>query len=476
MQSIKQNKQEPVELKIESAGFEGVCVSRLNEKVVFTKYTVPGDVVSAVVFKNKKRFLEANVQQILVESPDRITPLCRYFGVCGGCSWQNMNYEKQLEWKAKNTSDVFERIGKINPLKIKEIAGAERQYEYRNKMEFSFGASRWLTDDEISSGLPIQDKDFALGLHLPGKYDKVIDIKSCEIQQNYGNEMLNAVRLYAKDYNLKAYNTRMHEGFLRSFIIRHSKLQDVYTVILITKTPNSDEEFKFLDWYKNNFSYIFDKAANVIHAINESFNPVDISSFEILKGDGILKEKILNIDYKISPFSFFQTNSYQLDKFIGLIIEAANISQNDIVWDLYCGTGSISLPASTKAKKVIGLELVESSIYDAKSNAEINNILNVEFYAADLHNKKIPELLNSLQHPEIVICDPPRAGIGNYLINHLIAIAPNRIVYVSCNPATQARDCALLSEMYEVESLQPLDMFPQTYHIESIAVLVKKVK
>lgn len=464
----------PIELDILSAGFEGVCVSKYNEKVVFTKYTVPGDRVLATIQKNKKRFTEAKVDKILVESPDRVTPMCRHFGTCGGCSWQNMTYEKQLEWKSVNVRDVFERIGKVEVGDYRQIVGADPEYGYRNKMEFSFGGSRWLSEDEINSGLPITDKDYAFGLHLPGRYDKIIDIKSCDIQQPYANEILNAIRLVSRDFGLKAYNVRTHEGFLRGLIIRHSKLTDEFTTIMMTKTPELEEEVKFIEWYSTEFANLFSRVANVVHAINESKNPVGISSYDVLKGDGFLHENILGVEFKISPFSFFQTNSHQLDKFISIILEAAELTKDKIVWDLYCGTGSITLPASKLAKKVIGIEMVEQSIHDANENASLNDIRNVDFYSADLHHKRIPMLLKTLEKPDIIITDPPRAGMSTNLIDHILEFKPERIVYVSCNPATQARDCALLSEKYSVLSVQSVDMFPQTYHIESVAVLKRR--
>ncbi|MBX3043485.1 MAG: 23S rRNA (uracil(1939)-C(5))-methyltransferase RlmD [Candidatus Kapabacteria bacterium] len=463
-----------VELDIESAGFEGVCISKYNEKVVFTKYTVPGDKVLAVIQKNRRRFNEAKVEKILEESPHRISPQCKHFGMCGGCSWQNVSYDKQLEIKSQNVIDLFQRIGGVDVGEYLPIVGAEKDFSYRNKMEFSFGASRWLSEDEINSGLPITDKDFAFGMHLPGRFDKIIDIKSCEIQQPYANEILNAVRLYSRDYGLNAYNVRTHNGFLRGLIIRHSKLTDEFTVILMTKTAYSDAEKKFIDWFSSDFAGLFTKVANVVHAINESKNPVGISSFEVIKGDGFLRENILDVEFKISPFSFFQTNSHQLNKFIKNIVDSANIKESDTVWDLFCGTGSITLPASKFAKKVIGIELVESSINDAIENALLNNLTNVEFYSADLNNKKIPMLLNQLDKPDVVIFDPPRAGMSPNLINHILEIEPPRLVYVSCNPATQARDVSLMSEKYSVVTIQPFDMFPQTYHIESIVVLQLK--
>lgn len=465
----------PVEIDVLSAGFEGVCVSKYENKVVFTKYTVPGDRVLATIQKSKKKFSEAKVEKIILESPDRVTPSCKHFGLCGGCSWQNMSYEKQLEWKSINVRDVFERIGKVDVGEYKATLDAENEYGYRNKMEFSFGASRWLSEDEINSGLPIADKDFAFGLHLPGRYDKIIDIKSCDIQQAYANEILNAIRLYTRDYGLSAYSVKTHEGFLRGLIIRHSKLTDEFLTILMTQTAQSDKEKEFVEWYKNDFGKLFTKVSNVVHAINESRNPVGISSFEVVKGDGFISERVLGVEFKISPFSFFQTNSYQLDKFIGKIIEAADIKGDQTIWDLYCGTGSITLPASKYAKKIIGIEIVEQSIVDARMNADLNNINNTEFYSADLHHKKIPELLFAIDKPDTIIVDPPRAGMSPNLINHILEISPKKIVYVSCNPATQARDCGLLSENYIVESVQPVDMFPQTYHIESIAILNRKI-
>ncbi|MFA5511058.1 MAG: 23S rRNA (uracil(1939)-C(5))-methyltransferase RlmD [Candidatus Kapaibacterium sp.] len=470
----KSNKSELVELDVIAAGFEGVCISKYNEKVVFTKYTVPGDRILASIKKNRKKFYEARVEKILVESKDRITPLCKHFGTCGGCSRQNMTYDKQLEWKSVNVKDVFERIGKIHDAEHLPIIAVENEFNYRNKMEFSFGASRWLSTEEINSGLPIRDRDFAFGLHLPGRYDRIIDIKNCSIQHDYANEIMNAVRFYSLDYKVKPYNVHDHSGFVRGLIIRYSLYSDEFMTILMTKKPESSNEEQFLEWYKNEFSRMFTGVTNVIHAINESKNPVDISSYEVISGNGFLTEDILGVKFQISPFSFFQTNSYQLNKFINAIIETCKLKSDDVVWDLYCGTGSITLPASRYVKKITGIELVESSVEDARKNARINQISNVEFFQADLHNKKIPDLLNSLEKPDIIILDPPRSGISPNLIEHLLEIAPERIVYVSCNPATQARDCNLLYEKYSVETVQPVDMFPQTYHIESIASLKRR--
>lgn len=469
---MKKNKlAEIVELNIDSVGFEGVCVSRLNDKVVFTKFTAPGDIVNAQILKNKKRFFEARIDSFVKKSPHRIEPKCRHFGDCGGCQWQHLDYKQQLYWKETNVRDVFERIGKVSVSEYKSILSANEQFSYRNKMEFSFGSSRWLSQEEIQTGIDIENKDFAFGLYIAGRYDKILDIHNCEIQSNYANDILNEIRRYLIINKLNAYNTRTYEGFMRSFIIRRSLYNDDYMTILIAQTAKLSKEKEFIEWYKTEFANNFDKISNIVYAVNNSNNPVNISDTHILKGTGYLTEDILGVKYRISPFSFFQTNSFMLNSFISLIIENAEISSDMIVWDLYCGTGSITLPAAKYAKKIIGIELVQSSIFDAEENAKLNGIDNAEFICSNLHNKEIPELLNSLEKPDIVILDPPRAGINQNLINHLLELSPKRIVYVSCNPATQARDCSILSEKYDIETVQSVDMFPHTYHIESIVKL-----
>ena len=469
---MKKDKKEILaELEIDSLAYEGLAVARKEGKVYFIKGAVPLDIVIARIHKSKKNYAEGIVKEIIEPSPNRIEPECEYFGTCGGCSWQNINYSEQLHWKAIHVKDAFERIGKfINP-KLLEIIGSERPFHYRNKMEFSFGGSRWLREDEINSEDEIINKNFGLGLHLPGRFDKILDLAYCRIQQTYSDDILNSVRDKALELGLTAYNPRTRSGFLRSLIIRYSLRDDSFMVNLITWEAVSDVEKEFLQWLKQEFYSKFDKVTSLVHAVNISLNPVTIERFEILKGNQYLTERIIDVDYHISPFSFFQTNSHQLDKFISKIIETADIQSNDIVWDLYCGAGSITLPASKKCREIYGIELSKDTINDANHNKQFNNIDNAHFYADDLHRKNIPELLNTLPKPDIIILDPPRAGLHNNLINHLLQIETPKIVYVSCNPATQARDCEILSSKYELMSVQPFDMFPQTYHIETIALL-----
>ena len=351
---------------------------------------------------------------------------------------------------------------------------SEKEFGYRNKMEFSFSASRWLTPDEIGSEVEIENKNFALGLHVPGRFDKVLNVNNCHIQPESGNRILNLVKEKALKKGIKPYDLKDHIGFLRNLVLRFSLYKNEIMVILVTSSEQSDKNEEFIIELSNLFKEELPEISNFVHAVTDSVAQVAIGKPEIVFGKGYITEKILGVEYRISPFSFFQTNSNQLDKFIGKILEYAGELENKTIWDLYCGTGSISLPAAGMAKKVYGIELVAESIEDAKFNAELNEINNCDFYCADLHDKKNPELMKNFISPDIIIIDPPRAGMHKNLIAHLLEISCARIVYVSCNPATQARDVGLLSEMYNVTKLQPVDMFPHTYHIESIALLEKK--
>lgn len=469
----KKKKEIFVDLNIESIGFEGVAIGRDDDIVHFVKYAVPGDKLKAQVFKKKKSFRHCRIVEMYEESEHRETPVCKYFGQCGGCSWQNIKYDEQLKWKKQHVKDALERIGKIEYGELADTLPAKQIFNYRNKMDFSFGASRWLTAEEVKDDGDIEQKDFALGLHVPGRFDKVIDIDVCHIQSEFGNEILDSLRKKALEFGVKAYNLRSHEGFLRELIIRRGIKYNQFMIILVTNNPNGKKETDFLKWYETEF-LANEKINSGYHSINSTKSPVNIDKLNHLKGNEYITEAILDIDYKISPYSFFQTNPFQLDEFISNILDYADIKSDEIIWDLYCGTGSITLPASKKAKKVIGIELVESSIKDAKENARINDIENVEFHCSDLHEKGIPDLLEKLETPDTVILDPPRAGIHKNLLNHILELAPKKVVYVSCNPSTQARDCQILDEKYKLVKIMPVDMFPQTYHIESIALLELK--
>lgn len=463
-----------IEITLDSIAFEGSAVGRINGKVYFIKNAVPGDKVVSVITKSKKNFAEGYLEEIISPSKFRVVPKCEYFGECGGCNWQNLEYHKQLEWKKQNVIDAFERIGNFRNLIIYDTNGSKQVYNYRNKMEFSFGANRWLRITEISNNENIINKEFALGLHISGRFDKIIDLEYCELQNQYANEILKYIKTKSLEEKISPYNLKNHSGFLRSLIIRYSLYQDSFMIILITNEVKTKNEELFLKNLSDNLIDNFKKISNLVYAINTSKNPVTIDSYTMVYGEDNFYEKILDLKYKISPFSFFQTNSYQINTFINKILEFADINKNDIVWDLFCGAGSITLPAAKQCKFIYGVELSYSAIIDANFNKEINHISNTEFLNIDLNNKNNLNQLDSLPYPDLVILDPPRAGLSSHLIDYLSKIKVKKIVYVSCNPSTQARDCKLLSENYEIIKMQPVDMFPHTYHIENIALLMLK--
>ncbi len=461
-----------IELKIESIGFEGVSIARNEGLVYIVKGGIPGEKVLAIEKKRKRRYTEASVKEIIESSEFRVEPPCRYFGVCGGCSWQNLRYEQQLYWKRQHIVDSFVHIAKIEPGEILTPLPSPRIYNYRNKMEFSFGTSRWLADEEIISGEEINNKSFALGLHIPGRYDKVLDIEECHLVDDKAIQILNDIRNMALTMGIQAFNGKIHQGFLKNLVFRIVS-SGMTLVILVTKDFTDDSDKEFVDWLFDDLR-VKHGISTVVHAVNNSVNTVAVGEIQRIEGGGFLIEEVNGIKFKISPFSFFQTNTNQLPRFMNSIIELAEFKDSDIVWDLFCGTGAISLLSSGKVKSVIGFEISEDSIKDAMENAKLNNIENVQFRCADLNSKNIGKEFINIPQCDVILVDPPRAGLHKNLIETLLDIAPRKMVYVSCNPATQARDCGLLSEKYQISKILPVDMFPHTYHIESIALLNKK--
>ncbi|MBI3259221.1 MAG: 23S rRNA (uracil(1939)-C(5))-methyltransferase RlmD [Ignavibacteriae bacterium] len=463
-----------VELTIESLGFEGVAIARHEGIVHFVKQAVPGDVIIAEVFTKKSSYAEARIKEIITPSPIRVTPVCIHFGVCGGCSWQNLPMNEQLLWKKQHVADSFERIGKVSIGELTETLSSPRTLHYRNKMEFSFGASRWLTDVEMNMDETESHKNFALGLHIPGRFDKVLDVENCYIAHEISGRMLTEIRKAALKFGASAYNARQHHGFLRNVIIRSSAATGEIMVIILTSPPTESGDEQMIDWLDNIFPELFPELTTVIHAVNRTTSPVAVGEPRIIKGSGFITEIVLGVEFRISPFSFFQTNPWQLERFLSDIIAAAQLSSEETLWDLYCGTGSITLPAAKLVKNTFGVELSCGSIEDARENAERNGISNVQFFVEDLHKPAALEILQRLSAPDVIIIDPPRAGVHTTLLAHILEVAPPRLVYVSCNPATQARDCAILAEKYDVVKVQPVDMFPHTYHVESIAQLIRR--
>lgn len=474
MSSKKNKKEEFIELQVESIGFNGVSVARNEGLVYFIQGGVPGDKLIAKILKKKKSYVECKVTEILEPSKHRVNPSCEHFAYCGGCNWQDFDYNQQVKWKSEHVKDSFTRLHKIDVGSFEPILSSEVIYEYRNKMEFSFADRRWLTPEEMresdAKGTEISNRNFALGLHVRGAFDKILDLNYCHLQNENANKILNLTKKLALENNIPAHNVRFHEGLLRNLVIRYSKFENTFMVILITNPTENRAELDFVKLWADEIEKL--KIANsIIYATKERNSPVKIINYEVKFGKAHLVEDILGVKYKISPFSFFQTNPNQLNAFIQNILDYSELDENESLWDLYCGTGSISLPAAKFVKKVVGLELVEESIKDAKSNSILNNIQNTEFYAVDLHTKNLPDIFNQLQKPDNIIIDPPRAGIHINVINHLLELEVKKLTYVSCNPTTMARDCELLAEKYEITKVKPVDMFPQTYHIEAIAQL-----
>lgn len=458
-----------IELDIESIGFEGISIARHEGIVVFVEGALPGERVLARMRSKKKKFWEAETIQLLLPSANRIEAPCAHFGICGGCKWQHLSYPEQLHWKRQHVIDAFERIGHIAVGEVHETVACERSYGYRNKMEFSFGASAWLTREEIDSGEQF-DMAFALGLHVPGRFDKVRNLDYCWIQNDYANTLLKNAHALSLQFGIRAYHSRSHEGFARNVVLRSSATTGSIMACLITTTPKVQVEHDFIAAWMD--SYVgLPEGSSVLHAINDTWSPVANGTVTQQMGPGYLEETSHGISYRISMFSFFQTNTFQLPKLVGIAIDAAELTGNETVWDLYCGTGTLTLPAARRAAHVVGVEFSASSIADAHANATRNNIANVELHAMDLHIPAAIRALKELAHPDVIIIDPPRGGMHSTLAQHILSVGPKRIVYVSCNPATQARDCALLSERYAVVRATPVDMFPQTYHVECVAVL-----
>jgi len=458
-----------IELEIESIGLEGISIARHDGVVVFVDGALPGERVRARMRSKKKRFWEAETVEILQASPKRIKAPCIHFGICGGCKWQHLAYEDQLHWKRQHVVDAFERIGHIEVGEIHQTLACERSYGYRNKMEFSFGASAWLTREEIDSDA-LYDMSFALGLHVPGRFDKVRNLDYCWIQNDHANTLLKKAHALSVEFGIDAYHSRSHVGFARNLVLRSSATTGAIMACLITTTPKTRIEQQFIDAWMQCFEGL-PEGSSVLHAINDTWSPVANGTITQQQGPGYLEETSHGITYRISMFSFFQTNTFQLPILVGIAIDAAKLEGAGTVWDLYCGTGTLTLPAARRAAHVVGIELSASSIADAHANAERNGIANVELHALDLHIPAAIKVLKDLPHPDVIIIDPPRGGMHPTLAQHILSVGANRIVYVSCNPATQARDCALLSERYRVVSATPVDMFPQTYHVECVAVL-----
>ncbi|NLA48791.1 MAG: 23S rRNA (uracil(1939)-C(5))-methyltransferase RlmD [Bacteroidales bacterium] len=454
---------------ITDIGAEGNAIARVEGLVIFIPMLVPGDVVDIRITRKKRNYLEGRVIRFHEYSPDRIKPLCRHFGVCGGCKWQHLPYELQLKYKEKQVTDTLTRIGKVRPDEILPVVASDDVYYYRNKLEYTFSDRRWFTREELDSETDFAGKD-ALGFHVPGFFDKVLDIKECHLQPEPSGSIRNAVRRYAHRKGLSFFNLRQQSGFLRNLIIRSSKSGDIMVIVVFFLDEQERIE-GLLDYLSEEFPRI----TSLWYIINRKKNDSLADQQPVLyRGDDHLTEEIDGLKFRIGAKSFFQTNTCQAEKLYAIAREFAGLTGKETVYDLYTGTGTIAAYMASRAARVIGIEYIEEAVRDARINSEINNIKNTEFIAGDLKDVLSGSFFRDHGYPDVVITDPPRAGMHPDVVRSIMEAGPGKIVYISCNPATQARDISMLAERYEVEKVQPVDMFPQTHHVENVALLKLK--
>lgn len=457
-------------VEIIDIGAEGKAVARVEGVVVFTTGVIPGDIVDLQVTKKREKYQEARVIKIKSGSPDRITPFCEHFDICGGCKWQYLTYEKQLFYKQKQVSDQLRRIGKVIVPEIIPIKGSANSTFYRNKLEFTFSNRRWLTLEEIQSPDPVNDKD-VLGFHVQGMFDKVLDVRKCWLQPDPSNAIRNAVKAYALENNLSFYDLRNKEGFLRNLIIRTTSTGELMVIVNLF-SEDVVKRVLLLDFLILKFPEI----TSLQYVINQKGNDtITDQEIHVYKGREFIVEEMEGLKFNIGPKSFYQTNSLQAYELYKIARDFACLQGDEVVYDLYTGTGTIACFVASRAKRVIGIEYVPEAIEDAKINALNNNIANAEFFAGDMKEILTKDFIALHGHPDVIITDPPRAGMHEEVIDILLFAAPERIVYVSCNPATQARDISLLNHAYQVTRVQPVDMFPHTHHVENV-VLLEKLK
>lgn len=453
-------------VRIEDIGAEGKALARVGDMVVFTRLVIPGDVVDLQVTKKRKRYQEASVIKVHEYSKDRVEAFCKHFGTCGGCKWQFLPYNKQLFYKEKQVKDQLRRIGKLELPEISPILGSANDTFYRNKLEFTFSNKKWLSFEEIESGDEIQNLS-ALGFHVPGLFDKVINIEKCWLQPEPSNKIRNFIYRYATSRSFGFFDIKEQKGFLRTLVIRTSTTGEVM-IILSFFREDVEKRTGLLKALKNEFPEI----TSLLYVINEKGNDtITDQEIKVFDGKGYIWEEMEGLRFKIGPKSFYQTNSEQAYELYKVAREFARLTGGETVYDLYTGTGTIANFVANNAKKVVGIEYVSEAIEDAKVNSQMNNIENTSFFAGDMKLVLNDEFVSAHGKPDVIITDPPRAGMHADVVQTIVNIKPERIVYVSCNPATQARDLALMSGAYKIQKVQPVDMFPHTHHVENVILL-----
>ena len=456
-------------LQITTLAAEGKAMGKHENQVVFVPMTLPGDVVDVQIRKHHRRYMEGTVVRFVEKSPLRVEPFCQHFGTCGGCKWQNLPYEEQLKQKRQQVEDQLVRIGHLDIPEVMPCLGSERTREYRNKLEFTFADKRWLTYEEVASGADIAAEP-AVGFHIPGCFDKVLDIEKCHLQVDLSNKIRLAAKHFCIENGYSFHNARAHEGLMRTMVVRTASTGEVMVIVVFNE--NDTERINAL---MSHLQSLFPEITSLIYMINEKWND-SLGDREPIcfAGKDHIIEEMEGLKFKVGPKSFYQTNSEQAYELYKVTREFADLKEDDILYDLYTGTGTIANFCARRAKKVVGVEYVPEAIEDAKINSAINNIDNTTFYAGDMKDVLSDSFVARNGQPDVIILDPPRAGVDEKVLEVIKRAAPERMVYVSCNPSTQARDLAILSDMYEILAVQPVDMFPHTHHVENVVKLRKR--
>ena len=461
------------DITITGIAAEGKALTRIDDMVVFVPYCVPGDIVDLQVTKKKHSFMEARVERIVKPSEERCEAVCKHYGVCGGCKWQILPYPAQLRYKQQQVTDNLTRIGKVKLPEISPILGSKHIYAYRNKLEFTFADRKWLSWDEIhaAGGLDQIDNSYGLGFHITNCFDKVLDIEECHLMPDINNRIRNGIRRFARDHAMTFYNEHTHQGQLRTLILRANHKGEIM-LILSFGEPLDDNGFALLEWLHSEFPEIVSLQYVVNTKYNDTIGDLDI---QVFFGADHIMEEMEGLQFKVGPKSFYQTNTEQAYELYKVARDFAELTGEELVFDLYTGTGTIANFVAKQAKQVIGIEYVPEAIEDAKVNAKLNLLDNTLFFAGDMKDILNEDFIAQYGRPDVIITDPPRAGMHEDVVKTILFAEPKRIVYVSCNPATQARDLALLDEKYEVTKVQPVDMFPHTQHVENVVQLKLRI-
>lgn len=467
----RKRKELPVVENVEITGVaaEGKSIARVDDMVVFIPYGAPGDVVNIKLDKKKRSYAEAHIVDLVKPSPDRVTPACEHFGVCGGCKWQHIPYESQLRYKRDQVVDALTRIAKVEIPEVNPTLGSKETFCYRNKLEYTFSCKCWITFEDLRSGREIADRN-ALGFHIPGAFDKVLDIKKCWLQDDLSNRIRLFVRQYALAKGYEFYDIKAQQGLMRTLMVRIASTGEVMLIVVFAR-PEQEK----IDDLMGAIAAEFPEITSLLYVVNQKVNDT-IADQEVItyRGRDYINEEMEGLQFRIGPKSFYQTNSLQAYELYKVARRMAYLKPDNLVYDLYTGTGTIANFVARQVKKVVGIEYVPEAIADAKLNSEVNGIDNTIFFAGDMKDVLTDGFIAEHGRPDVMIIDPPRAGMHEDVVNVILNARPERIVYVSCNPATQARDLALMDSLYRVEEVQPVDMFPHTHHVENVVRMTRR--